>query len=66
MRQDFSGNCTVTSRNPLIHDGATNPTRSGPKRPEVVPPCRSRVFGDELSGSLATPNFREFFFYALG
>ena len=24
--RDFSGSCTVTSRNPLIHKGATNST----------------------------------------
>jgi hypothetical protein len=26
--QDFSGSCTVTSRNPLIHNGATTATKS--------------------------------------
>src|SRR5215210_8693035 len=26
--EDFSGSCTVTSRNPLIHNGATNSTKS--------------------------------------
>jgi hypothetical protein len=26
--EDFSGSCTVTSRNPLIHIGATNGTKS--------------------------------------
>jgi hypothetical protein len=28
MGEDFSGSCTVTSRNPLIHNGATNSTKS--------------------------------------
>jgi hypothetical protein len=28
MGEDFSGSCTVTSRNPLIHIGATNGTKS--------------------------------------
>jgi len=26
MGQDFSGSCAVASRNPLIHEGATNTT----------------------------------------
>jgi hypothetical protein len=49
--------CAVASRNPLLHDGATNATWSPRLDSEAVPPCRSRVFGAELGGSLATPNF---------
>jgi hypothetical protein len=30
MGQDFSGSCTVTSRNPLIQKGATTATKSEP------------------------------------
>jgi hypothetical protein len=29
MGEDFSGSCTVTSRNPLIQIGATNGTKVG-------------------------------------
>jgi hypothetical protein len=28
MGENFSGSCIVTSRNPLIHKGATNGTKS--------------------------------------
>src|SRR5215203_12732 len=57
--QNFSGSSAVASRNILLRDGATNATRSGRFYPEEVPPCRSRVPGADLGGSLATPNFRE-------
>src|ERR671910_595800 len=49
MGQDFSGSCTVTRRNPLIHNGATTATKSGrfdpqgPRTPRSVrsgPPSR--------------------------
>jgi hypothetical protein len=62
MGGDFSGSGAVTSRNPLLHDGATNATWSGRFDLWTVPPCRSRVLGAELDESLATPNFREFLF----
>jgi hypothetical protein len=32
--EDFSGSCTVTSRNPLIQKGATTATKSGRFDPE--------------------------------
>src|SRR5215203_1159522 len=55
----FSGSCAVTSRNPLLHDGATNATKSRRSDPEEAPPCHSRVPGAGLGGMLATSNFRE-------
>ena len=57
MGQEFSGNCDVASRNALLHNGATNATRSRRSDSEEAPPCRTRVLGAELDGSLATPNF---------
>jgi hypothetical protein len=47
------------SRNPLIHNGATNATWSGHFYPEAVPPWRSGVPGADLGESLATANFYE-------
>jgi hypothetical protein len=61
--EDFSGSCTVTSRNPLIHNGATNSTKSKRFDAEGVPPCCSRVLSDVPNGLLATVNFREFLFF---
>jgi hypothetical protein len=65
MRQEFSGNGDVASRNPLLHKGATNATRSRRSDSEEAPPCLTRVLGAELDGSLATLNFREYSFHAL-
>ena len=62
MGQDFSGSCTVTSRNRSLHNGATIATWLRRFDSEVVLPCRSRVLGAEFGGSLATVNFREFIF----
>src|SRR5215213_10499337 len=45
MGGDFSGSCAVTSRNSLLHNGATNATRWRRLDPEEVPPCRSRALG---------------------
>jgi hypothetical protein len=59
MGEKFSGSWSVTSRNPLIHNGATNATWSPRFGSEVVLPCRSRGLRAALCGSLATPNFRE-------
>jgi hypothetical protein len=61
MGEKFSGNCDVACRNPLLHNGATNATRSRCSDSEEAPPCRTRVLGAELDGSLATLNFRELF-----
>jgi hypothetical protein len=63
MSEKFSGSSSVTSRNPLIHNGATNATRSRLSDSEEAPPCRTRVLGAELDGSLATLNFRELLFF---
>jgi hypothetical protein len=41
MGEDFSGSCTVTSRNPLIQIGATNGTKSERFDAKGVPPCCS-------------------------
>ena len=60
MGQDFLGSCAVTSRNPLIHEGATNPTRSTRFDAEGVAPGRPGLLAAALEGVLATPNFREF------
>ena len=57
--QKFSGSWSVTSRNPLLHNGATNATWSPRFGSEVVLPCRSRGLRAALGGSLATANFRE-------
>src|SRR5215217_8022018 len=59
----FSGSCAVTSRNPLLHDGATNATKWWRSDPEEAPPCHSRVPGAGLGGMLATSNFREYSLY---
>ena len=63
MGENFSGSWSVTSRHPLLHSGVTNATRSARFAAEGVVPCRTRVLGAELDGSLATLNFREFQFF---
>jgi hypothetical protein len=62
--RNFSGSCIVTSRNSLIHKGATTATNSkrfDPKR------C-TRVFchgvGAAPDGPFATVNFVEFYFFS--
>jgi hypothetical protein len=65
MGENFSGSWSVTSRNFLIHNGATNATWSGRFGTEVVLPSHSRGLRAALGGSLATTNFREFVFHAL-
>src|SRR5215211_509259 len=64
MGGDFSGSSTVTSRNPLLHDGATNATWSPRFDGGGVAACRRRVLIGTLAGSLATANFREYLFHA--
>ena len=46
MGQDFSGSCSVTSRNPLIQVGATNGTKSERFDAKGVLSCCSRVLSD--------------------
>src|SRR5215211_3243063 len=63
---EFSGSCVVTSRNSLIHNGATPATKSGRFDAEGVPPCCCRVLSAASERLLATLNFREYlFFHAL-
>jgi hypothetical protein len=66
MGGDFSGSSDVTTRNILLHDGATNATWSGRFDAEGVAICPCKVLTAVQGGSLATANFREFLFHALG
>jgi hypothetical protein len=65
MGENFSGSCTVTSRNYLIHNGATTATKSrcfdpkGAQQNLLSGGCRC------VEEPLATLNFREFLFHAL-
>jgi len=65
MGENFSGSCIVTSRNSLIHNGATTATKSERFDAEGVPPCCCRVLTAASERVLATVNFGEFFFHAL-
>jgi hypothetical protein len=60
MGENFSGSCIVTSRNSLIHEGATTATKSERFDAEGVPPCCCRVLTAASARLLATVNFREF------
>jgi hypothetical protein len=62
---EFSGSSTVTSRNGLLHQGATTATYSPLLDAEGLVPCRCEVIDAALDGSLATANFGELFFHAL-
>ena len=62
MGGSFSGSCIVTSRNSLIHNGATTATKSERLDAEGVPPCCCRVLTAASERLLATVNFREFLF----
>jgi len=66
MGENFSGSCIVTSRNPLIHNGATTATKSERFDAEEVLPCCCRVISAASERLLATVNFREHFFYEVG
>src|SRR5215203_760112 len=65
MDENFSGSCTVTSRNSLIHNGATTVTKSASFDAEGAPPCCCRVLTAVSERLLVTVNFREFQFHAL-
>ena len=65
MGENFSGSSIVTSRNPLIHNGATTATKSKRFDAEGVPPCCCRVLSASSERLLATVNFGEFHFHAL-
>ena len=62
MGEHFSGSCTVTSRNSLIHNGTTNGTKSerfeskGEQQGLLLRACRC------VEEPFATVNFREFHF----
>ena len=63
MGENFSGSCIVTSRNPLIHIGATTATKSGRFDPNGVQHgllSRAWRYVDE---PFATVNFAEFRFH---
>jgi hypothetical protein len=62
MGENFSDSCLVTSRNSLIHKGATTATKSERFDAEGVPPCCCRVLSAASERLLATANFREFLF----
>jgi hypothetical protein len=65
MGENFSGSCTVTSRNLLIHIGATTATKSGCFDPKGVHQGLLSGGWRCVEESLATANFREFLFHAL-
>src|SRR5829696_9848130 len=62
---EFSGSWTVTSRNPLIHIGATTATKSWYFDPKGVQQSLLSRGCRCVEESLATANFVEFFFHAL-
>jgi hypothetical protein len=62
MDENFSGSCIVTSRNSLIHNGATPATKSERFDADGVPPCCCRVLSAACERLLATVNFAEFLF----
>jgi hypothetical protein len=62
MGENFSGSCTVTSRNLLIHIGATTATKSGCFDPKGVHQGLLSGGWRCVEESLATANFGEFHF----
>ena len=64
MGEDFSGSRAVTSRNPLIHNGATNSTNAPGFDPGGVALFRCQVITAASDELLATVNFREFYFFS--
>jgi hypothetical protein len=60
MGEDFSGSCTVTSRNPLIHNGATAATKSERFDPKGGPHSLLSWGCRCIEEPFATLNFREF------
>src|SRR5215212_541785 len=62
MSEYFPGTCDVASRNPSIHEGATNGTNSPRFAAEGVALRRYRVLTAASDVSLATANLRELFF----
>src|SRR5215217_226202 len=62
-RKNFSGSCTVTSRNPLIHIVATTATKSERFDPKRCARAFCHGVAAVPDGLLATPNFAEFSFF---
>src|SRR5215210_9098247 len=62
MGEHFSGSCTVTSRNPLIHNGATTATKSERFDPKGVHQGLLSRACHCVEEPLATVNFGEFLF----
>jgi hypothetical protein len=65
MGENFSGSCTVTRRNRLIHIGATTATKSGRFDPQGVQQRLLSGGWRYVEDSLATANFGEFYFLRL-
>src|SRR5215211_9447816 len=65
LQADFSGSWDVTSRNSLIHIGATTATKLERFDAEGVPACCCRVLTAASERLLATVNFAEFLFHAI-
>jgi hypothetical protein len=66
MGENFSGSCIVTSRNPLIHNGATNSTKSERFDVKGVQQGLLSRGWRCVEEPFATVNFGEFLFRALG
>jgi hypothetical protein len=63
LQADFSGSWDVTSRNPLIHNGATTATKLERFDVEGVPRDLWSRAAAVPDGPFATVNFREFLFF---
>jgi hypothetical protein len=63
--RNFSGSCTVTSRNPLIHNGATTATKSERFDPKMCARFFCHGVAAAPDGPFATVNFGELNFHAL-
>jgi hypothetical protein len=61
--RNFSGSCTVTSRNPLIHNGATTATKSERFDPKMCARFLCHGVAAAPDGPFATVNLREFLFF---
>jgi hypothetical protein len=63
MGEHFLGSCTVTSRNSLIHNGATNGTKLGRFDPKGEQQGLFSRACHCIEEPFATVNFVEFFFF---
>src|SRR5215218_6342288 len=77
--EHFSGSCTVTSRNSLIHNGATNGTKAGRFDPKgvqqgllsracrcVEEPLATANFGESPKGEVRRIHLPRTIFYEVG